>query len=95
MEPIYTGKYLELATVLKKLVLEDEKMNARHICRAICKPYPTMLRETNVTDRMAKVGVVTMFQVMETTGNVEPLRWMANQLGYEIRPLNGGEECTH
>lgn len=93
MEPVYNEKYTELETILKKLVLDDEKMTARHICRSICKPYPTMLRETNVTDRMAKLGVVTMFQVMEVTGNVEPLRWMANHLGYEIRPSGGGEEC--
>ena len=48
------------------------------------KPYSTLMRECNPFDKGAKLGVNTFFRIMIITKDIEPLRFMANSLGYAL-----------
>ena len=60
--------------------------SASEIARGIRKPYSTLMRECNPYDKGAKLGVVTLFEIMDFTKNIEPLRYMASRMGYELTP---------
>ena len=49
------------------------------------------MRECNPYDKGAKLGAMTLFEIMNFTKNVEPLRAMAHLMGYELTP----HESTH
>jgi len=57
--------------------------SAMDIARKLGKPYSTLMRECNPFDKGAKLGVNTLFRIMIITKDIEPLRFMANSLGYE------------
>ena len=57
---------------------------ANEIARGIRKPYSTLMRECNPYDKGAKLGAITLFEIMSFTRNVEPLREMAHLMGYEL-----------
>lgn len=75
----------KLLSVLQDVVLRNG-CSASEIARGIKKPYSTLLRECNPYDQGAKLGAVTLFEIMNYTKNVEPLRYMANLLGYDLTP---------
>ncbi len=76
---------LELSTIVHHLVM-DSPIPAKELARAINKPYPTLLREANPHDKGAKLSVETLFQLMLFTGNLKPLDYMANKLGFTLVP---------
>ncbi len=76
-------------------VLIDGIKPAKDIAKAIGKPYSTMLREANPYDVSAKIGAETMFDIMRATGDVRPLRYMAEQLGYELTPKDRGRDSSN
>ena len=57
---------------------------ANEIAKGIKKPYSTLMRECNPYDKGAKLGAMTLFEIMSFTKNVEPLREMAHLMGYEL-----------
>ncbi len=59
---------------------------ANEIAQGIRKPYSTLMRECNPYDKGAKLGALTLFEIMSFTKNVEPLREMAHLMGYELMP---------
>ena len=71
-------------------VLQDVVFMSGHtaseIAKGIKKPYSTLMRECNPYDRGAKLGVTTLFEIMDFTKNVEPLRYMADRMGYRLIP---------
>ncbi len=73
----------ELTKILHNLVL-DNPIPAKVLAKEIGKPYSTLLREINPYDNGAKLGVETLLQIMKCTGNVTPLEYMAEQLGYNL-----------
>jgi hypothetical protein len=42
------------------------------------------MREVNPYDESAKLGIDTCLELMRITGNIEPLEFMAQQLGYSL-----------
>lgn len=53
----------------------------------ICgKSHKTLLREVNPEDKKAKLGAETLMKIMEATGNIEPLKLMAQELNFELIP---------
>ena len=64
---------------------------ANEIATGIRKPYSTLMRECNPYDKGAKLGVMTLFEIMNFTKNVDPLCAMAHLMGYELTP----HESTH
>jgi len=72
-----------LDMLIQAAVLQDVN-SAHEIARGLGKPYSTLLRECNPYDKGAKFGAKTLLDLMIFTGNIEPLRFMANILGYEV-----------
>ncbi len=73
----------DLIKVVHNIVLESA-IPAKALAKEIGKPYSTLLREVNPYDAGAKLGVETLLQIMRFTGNVAPLEYMADQLGYAL-----------
>lgn len=73
----------DLINIVHNLVLE-ESVPAKELAKEIGKPYSTLLREVNPYDEGAKLGVDTMLNIMKYTRNVEPLKYMAAELGYSL-----------
>jgi len=65
-------------------ILFQGTCSAIDIARDLGKPYSTLMRECNPFDKGAKLGADTLFKIMIITENIEPLRFMANKLGYEV-----------
>lgn len=74
-----------LLKAVHSAVLEND-IPAKALADEIGKPYSTLLREVNPNDDGAKLGVETLLKIMQRTGNVYPLEYMADVLGYEIVP---------
>lgn len=75
----------ELSNIVHHLVM-DSPISAKELAHAINKPYPTLLREANPHDKGAKLSVETLLQLMLFTGNLKPLDFMANKLGFALVP---------
>lgn len=74
----------ELTRIVQQAILEGPRP-AKELSQAIGKAYSTMLREANPYDTSAKVGVETLMAIMENTGDVSPLKYMAERMGYELQ----------
>ncbi len=81
-----------LLSVFQETIFQSGR-SASEIARGIKKPYATLMRECNPNDNGAKLGAVTLFEIMEFTRNIEPLRYMARKLGYEIVELKKKYGC--
>jgi hypothetical protein len=73
---------------MQDLVLEGH-IPAKEVSRVIKKPYSTLLRELNPFDAHAKLGAETMFEIVKATHNISVLEFMARELGYTLRPVDG------
>lgn len=73
----------ELTRIVHNIVL-DNPVPAKALAKEIGKPYSTLLREINPYDTGAKLGVETLLQIMKCTGNVKPLEYMAEQMGFRL-----------
>jgi hypothetical protein len=69
----------------------DGSIPAKVIASEINKPYTTMLREINPYDSGAKVGVDLLVPLMAAAKSVEPLRSLAQEMGYIIVPMRAQE----
>jgi len=83
----------DLIKVVHNIVL-DSPTPAKALAKEIGKPYSTLLREINPYDTGAKLGVETLLQIMHFTGNVTPLEYMADQLGYVLEPKRMQRESS-
>ncbi|XXJ20980.1 phage regulatory CII family protein [Desulfovibrio caledoniensis] len=77
-----------LTKKMQDIVLEGH-IPAKEVSRVIKKPYSTLLRELNPFDAHAKLGAETMFEIVKATHNISVLEFMARELGYTLRPLDG------
>ncbi len=75
----------ELTKLIHSLILESH-IPAKVLAKELGKPYSTLLREINPYDSGAKLGVETLLQIMQITGNLEPLEYMAEVLGCTVEP---------
>lgn len=73
----------DLTNIVHTVVLEGN-LPAHELAKEIGKPYSTLLRELNPYDRGAKLGIETLMHIMKCTGNVSPLEYMAEQMGYHL-----------
>ena len=72
-----------LLSIFQETVFQSS-YTASEIAKGIHKPYSTLMRECNPYDTGAKLGAMTLFEIMSFTSNVEPLREMAHLMGYEL-----------
>lgn len=73
----------DLTKIVHGVVLGSPKP-AKALALDVGKPYSTLLREINPYDGGAKLGADTLLAIMKETKNVEPLQYMAEQLGYKL-----------
>ena len=66
----------EFSQMIHCMVLESP-ISARDLAKAVGKPYSTLLREINPYDSGAKLGVETYFQLLEKTGDLSSLIYVA------------------
>ena len=83
----------KLTQIVHTMVL-DSPVPAKALAKEIGKPYSTLLREVNPYDTGAKLGVETLLQLMKTTGNPEPLEYMASQMGYRLERIMSADSAS-
>ena len=76
-----------LANKIQEAVLEGLRP-AKEISKELNKPYPTLMRELNPNDTGAKLGLFTFIDLLRATNNYEPLRQMAEEMGYLLVPAS-------
>lgn len=78
---------------------EDKRMSIKQAATCMAqnlgarKAYSTLARELNPDDDGAKLGALTLFMLMLTTGDHTPLKDWAEKLGYYLVP-QGDEPPT-
>lgn len=83
-------KYNTLTEVISAMI-ENGATPIKAIAAEIGKPYSTLKRELNPDDDMAKLGADVLLGIMRSCGSVAPLEWLAERLGYVLRPANWSE----
>jgi hypothetical protein len=73
----------QITKLVQQIVLEGVTP-AKVLAQDVGKPYTTLLREINPYDTGAKLGVETFWDILRITGNPEPLRYMAEAMGYKL-----------
>ncbi len=77
---------INLTKEMQDLILEGS-VPAKAVAQEIGKPYPTLMREVNVYDNGAKLGVDTFVEILQATNCADPLRKLANEMGFDLVPL--------
>lgn len=93
--------YNTLSEVVSDMI-ENGNKPIKAIAADIGKPYSTLKRELNVDDDMAKLGADVLLGIMASCGSIAPLEWLADRLGYVVKPKDfaepdkptWAEECT-
>ena len=76
----------EFSLLIQDVVMADPA-SLHKLARNAGKKCSTLIREANPYDSGAKMGVDTLLKVMETSGDVRPLLYMAQKMGLELRKL--------
>ena len=76
--------------LIQDVVIHDAE-SIRTLARLAGKSSSTLLREANPYDSGAKLGVDTLMRIMEATGDVRPLQYMAESLGYSLEKMSQGK----
>ena len=76
----------ELSQLIQDVVRKDPAKLAA-LARKAGKRCSTLLREADPHDVHAKMGIETLLSVMEASGDVSPLDYMARQLGFVLVKL--------
>jgi hypothetical protein len=79
-------KIKEIYGVIRDMVLEGPK-TAKDVAEEVGKTYPTLMRELNVMDSNAKLGVELLLPLMKACQSVMPLRFLASRMGYRVVSL--------
>lgn len=75
----------QLLKLIHTAILESP-ISPKALAKMLGKPYSTLLREVNPYDQGAKLGVETFMEVLKITGDISPLEYIANELGFELVP---------
>ena len=79
-----------LTEIIHDMIIGGQ-ISAKSVADQIDKPYTTMLREINPYDGGAKVGVDMLMPLMRAAGDVEPLKYLAREMGYTLVPLSAAQ----
>lgn len=82
--------YNTLSEVVSDMIENGDKP-IKAIAADIGKPYSTLKRELNVDDDMAKLGADVLLGIMRSCGSVVPLEWLAERMGYIVKPKDFAE----
>ena len=76
----------ELSLLIQHIVRKDPA-RIPYLAKFAGKRCSALLREADPQDKRAKMGIETLLAVMEASGDVRPLAYMANQMGLELVKL--------
>lgn len=74
-----------LTEVCREAYVHDGGMPLKAVAATVGKPYPTLTRELNPDDDGAKLGADLLLPLMQATGDIRPLEWLAGRMGYALR----------
>lgn len=77
----------ELSKLIHTIIL-NSPIPAKSLAEQIGKPYSTLLREVNPYDPGAKLGIETFVDILKITGDISPIQYIADQLGYTVVEKN-------
>jgi hypothetical protein len=72
---------------LLRSMVQDCGKPAKRIAQEVGKPYSTLMRELNATDRGAKLDVDLLLPLMRACESVQPLRFLAARMGCRVSSL--------
>ncbi len=65
-------------------MIEESGKPIKALAKEVGKPYPTLMRELNVEDQGAKLGVELLLPLMKACRSVMPLRFLASRMGHRV-----------
>ncbi len=73
-------------TKLAQMILEYDEpiLPLKQVAEGLGKPYSTLIRELNPDDEYAKFGADLILPIMKITGDIRPLQWLAEKMGYSL-----------
>ncbi|MBR5883268.1 MAG: amino acid-binding protein [Mailhella sp.] len=74
----------EFSLLIQEVVMADPA-SLHNMARNAGKKCSTLIREANPYDSGAKMSADTLLKVMESSGDVRPLIYMARKMGLELR----------
>lgn len=80
---------------IRETVLSFPDGGAKGVAAKIGKPYSTMMRELNLFDAGAKLGVLTLISMIRVTRNVSPVRILAAACGFDLVPCPNAPDPDH
>lgn len=81
----------EFNSIMFQLVTTQQETTVE-LAKSINKSYATLMREINPHDKGAKLGVETVFQLMQLTKDTTPLEYLADQLGFTLVDINDSSQ---
>lgn len=75
----------QLLHIVQDMVLRGP-LRAEDVAAAVGKPYSTLMRELNPYDTGAKLGAETLLDIMKVTGDLSPLKYLADHLDCLLLP---------
>jgi hypothetical protein len=75
---------------LQRIILEmiqNSQIPVKSLADVVGKPYSTFMREIDVDDRGAKLGVELLIPLMKACNSITPLRHMAAIMGYRVASM--------
>lgn len=79
--------------LIQEVVIRDPA-SVRQLARRTGKTYATLLREADPGDAGAKLGVDTLLRIMQETGDVRPLQYMAECMDMTLEPRTDAEAAV-
>lgn len=74
-----------ITEVCREAYVHDSNLPLKALAAAVGKPYPTLTRELNPDDDGAKLGADLLLPLMQATGDIRPLEWLAGRMGFALR----------
>ena len=65
-------------------IYDHPAMPLKALAADLGKAYTTMIRELNPDDDGAKLGADLLVRMMQVSGDIRPLAWLAHKLGYML-----------
>ena len=80
---------------IRETVLSFPDGGAKGVAEKIGKAYSTMLREINLSDKGAKLGVLTLISMIRVPRDVTPVRILAEACGFDLVPRADAPDPAH
>lgn len=72
--------------------MDEQGISIKALAPLVGKEYPTLKRELNGNDPLAKLGAATLIPIIRVIGPA-PLQFIAAACGYTLRPVDGAPDA--